>query len=254
MSEGPHIVDTVVLMYFLLVAQEGLLCDLLGRPLQVPLAVYDPEDRELPAPTRTRPELLSEMRQSVRYYETAATLAVESEFPDHAIESHTRINRVDELYDEGTLVAVAMTPEEQMLAARLQGSEAAGHGLKFKLAAGEAACVAISHERGWTIATDDADALKVLSQLHDGQSFPYERIRRLLVRAADEGRITRQEANGLHDGDAHPRILGLRPTVLLSFAPALWFASSLGVVATRACACGKNVAVRRKDGCGDRSW
>ncbi|WP_420443045.1 hypothetical protein [Candidatus Poriferisodalis sp.] len=199
MSEGPYIVDTVVLVYFLLVAQEGLLCDLLGRPLQVPLAVYDPEDRELLTATSARSELLSEMRQSVRYYETSATLAAESELPDHAIESHARIKRVDDLYDDGRLVTVAMTPQEQVLAAQLQGSEAAGHGLKFRLAAGEAACVAISYERGWTIATDDADALKVLSRLHNGQEYPYERIRKLLIRAADEGCISREDANRLHD-------------------------------------------------------
>ncbi len=199
MSEGTHIVDTVVLMYFLLVGQEGLLGDLLGRPLQVPMAVYDPADRARSPVPASRPELRSEMRQSVEHYETAAALAEESESPGHAVKSLSRIKRVDDLYDEGGLMPVDMTQAEQLLAARLQGGDVAEYGLKPRLGPGEAACVAIAFERGWTIATDDADALKVLDKLHRGRGHPYERIRWLLVRAADEGRITREEANRLHD-------------------------------------------------------
>lgn len=199
MSEGAHIVDTVVLMYFLLVGQEGLLGDLLGRPLQAPVAVYDPEDRELLEATPPRSEFLSEMRQSVRHYETAAELATEPEAAERATGLLDRIRRVDELCDTGGLVSVVLTPREQLLAARLQSGDAAEYGLKFRLGPGEAACVAIAVERGWTIATDDADAFRVLDRLHDGQSYPYERIRKLLIRAADEGRITREEANRLHD-------------------------------------------------------
>jgi hypothetical protein len=75
LSEGSHIIDTVVLMYFLLVGREALLGDLMGRPLQVPLAVYDPEDRKLQEGASPRSELLSEMRQAVRHYEAAAEAA-----------------------------------------------------------------------------------------------------------------------------------------------------------------------------------
>ncbi|WP_419837767.1 hypothetical protein [Candidatus Poriferisodalis sp.] len=199
MSEGTHVVDTVVLMYFLLVGQEGLLGDLLGRPLQVPVAVYDPADRARTHEPASRPELLSEMRQVVGHYEAAATLAEESESPDHALESFTSIKRVDELYDEGGLVPIEMTRPEQLLAARLQGGDVAEYGLKMGLGPGEAACVAIAVERGWTIATDDSDAFKVLDKLHGGPNYPYERIRKLLIRAADEGRISREEANRLHN-------------------------------------------------------
>jgi len=131
LSEGPYIVDTVVLMYFLLVGQEGLLGDLLGKPLQVPVAVYDPADRARSPEPASRSELLSEMRQAVGHYETAATLAEESESPDHAIESFRRIKRVDDLYDDGRLVPVEMTQAEQLLAARLQGSDVAEYGLKL---------------------------------------------------------------------------------------------------------------------------
>ena len=199
LSEGTHIIDTVVLMYFLLVGREALLGDLLGRPLQVPVAVYDPEERKLPEGASPRSELLSEMRQAVRHYEAAAEAAAESESSDQEIESFDRIKRIDDLYDEGSLVPVEMTPEELLLAARLQSSDASAYGLKVGLGPGEAACVAISYTREWTIATDDTDALKVLNQLHGGRNYSYERIRKLLVRAVDEEHISREEAIRLHD-------------------------------------------------------
>ena len=199
MSEGSHIIDTVVLMYFLLVGREALLGDLMGRPLQVPFAVYDPEDRDLQGETSPRSELLSEMRQAIRHYEAAAEAAAESESSDHEFESFNRIKRIDDLYDEGGLVPVAMTPDELLLSAQLQSSDASVHGLKVGLGPGEAACVAISYTRGWTIATDDADAFKVLNRLHADREYPYERIRKLLVRAADEGHISSEEANRLHE-------------------------------------------------------
>ncbi len=62
-SERASIVDTVVLLYFLLVGQDALLRRLLGDPLRVPLAVYDPEERAL------LPEVLrrSETRPIMRY-------------------------------------------------------------------------------------------------------------------------------------------------------------------------------------------
>ncbi len=197
MSEGSYIVDTVVLLYFLLVGQERLLGELLGKPLRVPLAVYDPDDRTLPTGRSAKSEFLSEMRQSVRHYESAAASAEESEAIDHEIESFTRIKRVDDLYDEGSLVPAVMTPSELSFAARLQSTETADYGLRVPLGPGEAACVAISFQRGWTIATDDSDALKVLDQLHGDRPYPKERVRKLLIRAADEGRITPIEANRL---------------------------------------------------------
>ena len=92
-----------------------------------------------------------------------------------------------------------MTPEELLLAAQLQSSNASAHGLKVGLGPGEAVCVAISYVRKWTIATDDADALKVLDRRHGGRNYTYERIRKLLVRATDEGHISREEANRLHN-------------------------------------------------------
>ena len=190
-SDGKHIVDTVVLLYFLLVGEEDLLCTLIGTPLCVPLTVYDPEDRDLPATARTRTELLSEMRQAVGHYESSARLTGDAD-------SLSRVSRIDSLYDESRLVPVPMTAEERLLAARLQSDDAREYGVRVPLGPGEAACVAISFERDWTIATDDSDALKVLENLHGNRAFRYERIRKLLIRAAEEGHVTHEEANGLH--------------------------------------------------------
>ena len=187
-SDDKHIIDTVVLLYFLLVGEEELLRTLLGTPLQVPLAVYDPEDRNLPPAAHRRAELLSEMRQVVGHYESSARLTGDAD-------SLSRVRRIDSLYDERGLVPVPMTPDERLLAAKLESAEALQYGVRVPLGPGEAACVAISFERGWTIATDDSDALKVLKKLHRGQDFHYERIRKLLIRAADEGHVTREEAN-----------------------------------------------------------
>lgn len=190
-SDERHIVDTVVLLYFLLVGQEDLLCTLLGSPLRVPLAVYDPEDRALEPAALQRPEFLSEMRQALRHYERAASSG-------GSPESLARVKRVDSLYDDGRLIAEPMTATERVLSARLQSSEAVDYGLRLPLGPGEAACVAVSHERGWTIVTDDADALQVLDVLYGGRNYPYERIRRLLIRAASQGLVSPDKANEIH--------------------------------------------------------
>ncbi|MCY3805276.1 MAG: hypothetical protein OXG91_02145 [bacterium] len=191
LSDDKHIIDTVVLLYFLLVGEEALLCTLLGTPLQVPLAVYDPEDRDLPPMARRRAELLSEMRQVVGHYESSARLTGD-------VDSLSRVSRIDSLHDEGRLVSVPMASGERLLAAKLESADALQYGVRVPLGPGEAACVAISFERGWTIATDDSDALEVLKKLHGNRDFPYERIRKLLTRAAEEGHVTAEEANDLH--------------------------------------------------------
>ncbi len=189
---GNHIIDTVVLLYFLLVKETDLLCTLLGRPLHVPLAVYDPEDRILPPGALRRSDLLSEMRQSIRYYEKAAT---SGGLPNPAA---IAVGYVDTLYDHGSLVPVPMTRDDRLLAAKLQSSEVADYGLSVSLGAGEVACIAISYHRGWTITTDDNDALKALGRTHHNQGFSFERIRKLLIRAGKEGHITPQEAHRIH--------------------------------------------------------
>ena len=190
-SDGSHVLDTVVLLYFLLADEEELLGELIGWPFRVPFAVYDPEDRAIPLESSSQPDLLSEMRQIVRYYDNIAESNGDTE-------SLRRVSGVDRLHDERRLVAEAMDPLEQRLADQLQGPYASQFGLQAPLGPGEAACVAIAHRRDWTLATDDSDALKVLSGLSGDKPYRYERIRKLLVRAADERTITRDQANRIH--------------------------------------------------------
>ena len=51
-SDGSHVLDTVVLLYFLLADEEELLGELIGWPFRVPFAVYDPEERAMPLQRR----------------------------------------------------------------------------------------------------------------------------------------------------------------------------------------------------------
>ena len=190
-SDESHVLDTVVLLYFLLADEEELLGELIGWPFRVPFAVYDPEERAMPLESSPQPDLLSEMRQIVRYYDNIAASTGDTE-------SLSRVSRVDRLHDERRLVAEAMDTLEQRLADQLQGPSASQFGLQAPLGPGEAACVAIAHRRDWTLVTDDSDALKVLSGLSGDKPYRYERIRKLLVRAADERTITRDQANRIH--------------------------------------------------------
>lgn len=188
------IIDTVVLLYFMLTRREQLLLRLLGSPLRVPLVVYDPEEEGLPIPALQRAELLSEMRQAIRHYEIRARTSP----ADKA--RFERLRKIDDLHRKGLLETVSLVDDEQQLAADLQSREAiARFTVRTPLGAGEASCVAIAFRRGWTIATDDTDALTVLSELHGGGDFAFHRIRSLLIRAGNEGLVTRDESNRIHE-------------------------------------------------------
>ena len=190
-SETHHIIDTVVLLYFLLVEEETLLGTLIGWPLRAPFAVYDPEDWTMPLDSKLRLEFLSEMRQAEKYYARAAMETGDTR-------SIWRVGKVDRLHKEGYLVVEEMEPNEQRLADDLQGAGASTLGLHAPLGPGEAACIAIAHEREWTIVTDDSDALKALARLRGNRDYNYERIRKLLIRAANERLISEDEANRIH--------------------------------------------------------
>lgn len=176
-------------MYFLLAKQEELLFSLLSEPIAVPLAVHDPGDVDPEGRIVGRADLASEIRQAIRHYEVE----------NKGIDNIRQLSLVTEFHQSGRLKTVELTTEELRLAATLQTSEGvAQYGLKVALGPGEAACVALAWSRGWTIATDDSDALRVLESLHGNRAFPYERIRKLLIRAAESGLITRGDANYIH--------------------------------------------------------
>lgn len=191
-SDHKHILDTVVLLYFLLTEQEDLLGDLIGWPLRMPVAVYDPDDWTGSLEFRRRLDLSSEIRQAEEYFDNMA-------FETGDTGATFKINKINRLYADDHVVVEAMVPDEQRLADELQGDRARQLGLRAPLGPGEAACIAIAFKRGWTIVTDDNDALKALSGLYSGRSYRYERIRKLLMRAAVENHVTEAEANRIHD-------------------------------------------------------
>ena len=187
------ILDTVVLLYFLLTGRERLLLQMLGCPLNVPYVVFDPGEIELLESSHQRVELLSEMRQAIRHYE------VRAESNELSNKQFQRLRTIDLLHQNGSIDPVALTPSETVLAANLQSRNRAKQlGITVPLGPGEAACVAIAHCRGWAIATDDSDALSALKALKNGGPFQYFRIRSLLIRARDEGLVTNDEANCIH--------------------------------------------------------
>lgn len=185
------VIDTVVLRYFLLVERVDLLAELLPEPRFLPAAVFDPEDA---AGARGA---LSEISESVRYQEAlAADERLGAEDRAAAATNARRLASISEhlrLFEPTTIEAGA----EEDHFARLQSRRPTG--LALPLGSGEAACVAIGIERQVAVVTDDNDALRVLDHLdHLDPGHRYERIRKLLVRAATEGFVSRAEANATH--------------------------------------------------------
>lgn len=197
----PAVVDTVVLRYFLFVARQDLLVALLGRPLMVPRVVFDPDEGDVPE------DAMSEITRSIQVQRKAA--ADPGRLPTARTRGATNAERLQgifEMHERGDAGVVDLETEERGLFARLTSDEGARSlGLRFAIQPGEAACVALAVKRGWVLATDDQDALKAIEALSPGHA--YERIRRLLQRAADEGLIGEEDANDLH---ATMRHLGFR--------------------------------------------
>lgn len=197
----PTVVDTVVLHYFLVVGQVELLMELLDPPVGVPRIVFDPKDAE------GLDGLVSELRQNIRYEERIARSRVPRDGDDAAPELEEsrktaeeraeKLSAVEDLVRTGRVEILDLTEPEFDLVDRLTARiPDASLGLVLPLDEGEAACVAMAFERGWVLATDDGDALRVLNNLASGHE--YERIRRLLVRAATSGLETKSDANEIH--------------------------------------------------------
>jgi hypothetical protein len=191
-SQARSIVDTVVLRYFLLVDRTELLLNLLGSPLGMPRVVYDAEEGDVPA------NAMSEMTRAI--YDHRRRWEDQLQPDDVRAAANKRMQRIHAIHSLngiGHVQVFDMTDEERATFGRLTSPRgAASADLMFPLAAGEAATVAIAIHRDMTCATDDSDALHALEVLKPGH--PYERIRRLLERAAREGLITRAEATHIH--------------------------------------------------------
>lgn len=203
-SASPNsVVDTVVLRYFLLVDQVDLLFELLGRPLGVPRIIFDPDEGDIPETAR------SEIARSVVFQRRVASDPVRDDNSRFVAATNAeRLERVAEIHASGKILTLDMTATElKILGSLTSPSGCKAFGLVFPLDAGEAACIAIAVKRALVLATDDNDALKALRAL--ASSHPYERIRKLLVRATSEGHISQHRANEIH---AEMRRLGFWDT------------------------------------------
>lgn len=202
----PAVADTVILRYFVFVDRADLMLDLLGRPLSLPRVVFDPEEGE-PEHEETMSEITRSILVQRRTSNDTGRPARDREEAGKKAES---LAEVRELYRSGVVAVVDLDDAELETFAKLTSASGAREaGLTFRLDAGEAACVALAIHRSWMLATDDQDALTALEKLSPGH--PYERIRKLLKRAADEDRISQAETNEIH---AQMTQLGFRDDVV----------------------------------------
>lgn len=199
----PTVIDTVVLHYFLVVDHIDLLLQLLDPPVGVPRIVFDPDDDD------ATDAMVSELRQNIRFEDRIATAGHDQDDPDDPASSDltqsretaeqraARLRGAEALVASNRLQVLDLAENEWLHFERLTTHRPDNElGLLIPLGDGEAACLAIAIERGHVLATDDNDALRVLDQLASGH--PYERIRRLLIRAANTGLISQAEANAIH--------------------------------------------------------
>jgi predicted nucleic acid-binding protein len=187
------VADTVILRYFLFVHRADLMLELLGTPLYVPRIVFDPEEG-----VPDREEAMSEITRSILVQRrTAADVGRSPRDREEAGRKAVGLEEIHALHSSGSIEIVDLTDEEFVSFARLTSSKGAREvGLTFRLQPGEAACVAVAVSRGWVLATDDQDALKALEHLSTGHA--YQRIRRLLRQGADDGVLSREDANTIH--------------------------------------------------------
>lgn len=194
MSQGTRrtVADTVVLRYFLLVERTDLLRALLASPIIVPRIVFDPEEGDVPFGA------MSEMTRSIAFQRRVSRdpQAVEEEREQAAMRAD-RLEGIHTLLREGHMEVTDLAgPERDRFARLTDRRHAPEFGLRFGLDPGEAACVAIALERRFVLATDDDDALKALRSVR--KRHLYQRIRKMLIEAAELGLVTEPEANDVH--------------------------------------------------------
>lgn len=195
MSQGTAraVADTVILRYFLLVEHTELLVDLLGVPIFVPRVVFDPDEGDVPL------QAMSEMTRSIQFQRTASTDPHASdEEREQARTKADRLAQVHNMLRTGHIQVTDLSHREWEWFARLTDKgRAAEFGLRFGLGAGEAAAVAIAVERGFILATDDEDGLKAVRAIK--KRHPYQRIRKMLIEATEQGLLSKQDANAVHE-------------------------------------------------------
>lgn len=190
------VVDTVVLQYFLLTDRFDVLVALLDPPAVVPTLIFDPDES---GPVG---KASSELARAIAYEERIAASPKEPEVgQQRAGMNASRLRSLQRWVESGDVVVAEMSEEEWALLLEIRSSM--DFASVVPLGMGESACLAIGILRGYVVATDDNIALKVLAGR--SPSHPYERIRKLLARAASVGLLTEGEANALH---AEMRALG----------------------------------------------
>lgn len=192
-ASASSVVDTVVVRYFVMADEVDLLLSLLGAPLGTPRIVFDPDE-----PDEIDDDARSEIGRSIQYqWKASGDPARNAAEREQAVQNAERLSAVAQLHEVGDLDVLDLSsPELEVLGALTSPAHCKDFGLRFPLHPGEAACVAIAVERRMTLVTDDADALRALASYR--RDHPYERIRKLLIRAADQDLCSKQHANDIH--------------------------------------------------------
>ena len=191
--ERPVVADTVVVNYFLAVGAFHLLRALLGGAVQIPRAVFDPDE-----PDDVAEEAASELRRGLRLHQhRSADRGIGSELRERSARALPHFETLSGIASRRELVVLDLSSDELTSFARLRDATFVSQfSLVAGLGRGEAAALAIAISRGYDLATDDQDAIKVAAELSpDTQTH---RIRALLIRAADSSLITKDEARELH--------------------------------------------------------
>lgn len=160
--------------------------------------MYDPDE-----PAQLPDDARSEITRSISYQrKVSRDRARDDSARQEASRNAVALTGIVSLHNAGRAMVVDLADEELDLVARLTSpTTCTAFGLCFPLDPGEAACLAIAVERGLVLVTDDADALRALE--HHSPAHPYERIRRLLIRAAEARLCTRNRANDIHRAMRH---------------------------------------------------
>ncbi|MHB8671769.1 MAG: hypothetical protein ACYDAD_14615, partial [Acidimicrobiales bacterium] len=164
---------------------------------------FDPDEGDVPEPGR------SEITRSIAFQRRVASDPARDDTRRLVAATNAdRLERTVQAHVAGEILTIDLTVAELEIVGRLTSpSGCKAFGLVFPLDAGEAACIAVAVTRSAVLATDDGDALKALRTL--APSHPYERIRKLLIRAGNGGHISPDRANEIH---AEMRQLGFWDT------------------------------------------
>ena len=196
--DPPIVFDTVVLLYFALVGELDLLVDLSAGSLMTTSVIFDPDETAGAAHEPPDEAALCEISGCLNYYRKRG---LDPRLPqaerDAAITAVARLGRIAELYASDRLEVIELSAAEMDVYVSLTSADSArGLGLRRSIDFGEASCIAAAVARDLVLASDDNDALAALRALDPAR--PIERIRKLLVRAVSEERITPAQADAIH--------------------------------------------------------